>query len=171
MLTRPTIVRSRDSGPSVVTGHGPPALAVGAHAFPGTTSTMSGAPRLTAGLFALFVGRAASGLFPCTRLARIGRDSTVADGGNVRESLTRPFFLGVSVTSPPGSRVRRSLHHAIILPHYLRSHGGGFASLTFPFFQANQLTAILLSGLTIGLIVARLGDDDSRSQHDQQSRR
>jgi hypothetical protein len=68
------------------------------------------------------------------------------------------------------SRVRRSLHHAIIPSHYLRSHGGGFASLAFPFFRADQLTAILLSGLTIALIVARLGDDDSRSQHDHNNR-
>ena len=68
------------------------------------------------------------------------------------------------------SRVRRSLHHAIIPSHYLRSHGGGFASLAFPFFRADQLTAILLSGLTIALMVARLGDDDSRSQHDHNNR-
>jgi hypothetical protein len=68
------------------------------------------------------------------------------------------------------SRVRRSVHHAIIPSHYLRSHGGGFAGLTFPFFRADQLSAILLSGLTIRVIVVRLGDDGSRGQHDPNNR-
>jgi hypothetical protein len=39
-----------------------------------------------------------------------------------------------------------------------------------PFSRADQLTAILLSGLTIALMVARPGDDDSRSQHDHNNR-
>jgi hypothetical protein len=62
------------------------------------------------------------------------------------------------------------VHHAIIPSHYLRSHGGGFAGLTFPFFRADQLSAILLSGLTIRVIVVRLGDDGSRGQHDPNNR-
>ena len=65
-------------------------------------------------------------------------------------------------------KLERPLHHAIIPSHYLRPHGGAFASFALPFFRADQLTAILLSGLTIGLIVARLGDDDSRGQHDHE---
>jgi hypothetical protein len=82
-------------------------------------------------------------------------------------SATLPFPAALE---PKNSRVRRSLHHAIIPSHYLRSHGGGFARLAFPFFRADQLTAILLSSLTIDLIVARLGDDDSRGQHDHNDR-
>jgi hypothetical protein len=43
-------------------------------------------------------------------------------------------------------------------------------ALTFPFFRADQLSAILLSGLTIRVIVVRLGDDGSRGQHDPNNR-
>jgi hypothetical protein len=45
------------------------------------------------------------------------------------------------------------VHHAIIPSHRLRSHGGGFASLTFPSFRADRLSTILLSGLTIRVTV------------------
>src|SRR5262249_14610090 len=68
------------------------------------------------------------------------------------------------------SKLLRPLHHAIIPSHYLRSHGVGFASLALSLFRANHLTAILRSGLTIGLIVARLGDGDGRAQHDHRIR-
>ena len=46
----------------------------------------------------------------------------------------------------------------------------GFASLAFTFFRADHFTALLRSALTIGLIVERLGDDDSRGQHDHNNR-
>jgi hypothetical protein len=45
------------------------------------------------------------------------------------------------------------VHHAIIRSHCLRSHGDGFARLTFPSFRADQLSTILLSGPTIRVIV------------------
>ena len=46
----------------------------------------------------------------------------------------------------------------------------GFASLALSFFRADHLTALLVFGLTIGLIVERLGDDDSRGEHDPNNR-
>jgi len=46
----------------------------------------------------------------------------------------------------------------------------GFASLALPFFRADHFAALLRSGLTIGLTVGLLGDDDSRGQHDRNNR-
>src|SRR4051812_35114906 len=74
-------------------------------------------------------------------------------------ALMRGDFSSDTISADNDARVE-SLHHAIIPPHDLRSHGGGFACLPFPFFWADQLTAILLPGLTNG----------RRGQHDRGNR-
>src|SRR5262245_17493553 len=82
------------------------------------------------------------------------------------------FCECAELSSSPGERgddSRWHAQHALAPALHLRSHGAGFASLALPFFRADHLTAILLF-MTIVLIVARLGDDDSRGQHDHNDR-
>jgi hypothetical protein len=86
---------------------------------------------------------------------------------SARHSIGDAAFPATLESEIKGSEIAASCNHPIALSAIAWWR---FASLAFPFFRADQLTAILLSGLTIALMVARLGDDDSRSQRDHNNR-
>jgi hypothetical protein len=87
---------------------------------------------------------------------------------SARHSIGDAAFPATLESEIKGSEIAASCNHPIALSAI--AWWRFCQPRTFPFFRADQLTAILLSGLTIAVIVARLGDDDSRSQHDHNSR-